>query len=73
MSSEKPQVIKAKVSFFKLFFTSCLGTLLALGVIIVGFISVGVQASQGNLPSIKPNTVLKLKFNWIVWLIHHYR
>lgn len=63
MSSEKPQVIKAKVSFFKLFFTSCLGTLLALGVIIVGFISVGVQASQGNLPSIKPNTVLKLKFN----------
>lgn len=63
MSSEKPQVIKAKVSFFKLFFTSCLGTLLALGVIVGGFIFVGVQASQGSLPTIKPNTVLKLQFS----------
>lgn len=63
MSSEKPQVIKAKVGFFKLFFTSCLGTLLALGVIVGGFIFVGVQASQSSLPTIKPNTVLKLKFN----------
>ncbi|WP_052598904.1 signal peptide peptidase SppA [Aureispira sp. CCB-QB1] len=63
MSSEKPQVIKAKVGFFKLFFTSCLGTLLALGVIVGGFIFVGYQASQGGLPVIKPNTVLKLQFN----------
>ncbi|MBL4650994.1 MAG: signal peptide peptidase SppA, partial [Aureispira sp.] len=63
MSSEKPQVIKAKVSFFKLFFTSCLGTLLALGVIVGGFIFVGVQASQGSLPTIKLNTVLKLQFS----------
>jgi protease-4 len=63
MSSEKPQVIKAKVGFFKLFFTSCLGTLLALGVVVGGFIFAGVQASQGSLPTIKPNTVLKLQFN----------
>jgi protease-4 len=63
MSSEKPQVIKAKVGFLKLFFTSCLGTLLALGVVVGGFIFAGVQASQGNLPTIKPNTVLKLQFS----------
>ncbi|CAA6799037.1 MAG: Protease IV (EC [uncultured Aureispira sp.] len=63
MSSEKPQVIRAKVGFFKLFFTSCLGTLLAVGVVVLGFISIGVQASQGNTPTIKPNTVLKLQFN----------
>lgn len=63
MSSEKPQVVNAKVGFFKLLFTSCLGTLLGLGVIVGGFTFLGVQASQANQPTIKPNTVLKLNFN----------
>lgn len=63
MSSEKPQIIKAKVGFFKLFFTSCLGTLMGLATIVGGFVFFGVQASQSNQPSIKPNSVLKLKFN----------
>jgi protease-4 len=60
MSSEKPQVIKAKVGFFKLFFTSCVGTLLALVVIVGGII---FAASQVTQPTVKPNTVLKLQFN----------
>lgn len=63
MSSDKPQVIKAKVGFIKLLFTSCLGTIMAIGLIIGGFVFAGYQASQSSLPQIKPNTVLKLAFN----------
>lgn len=63
MSTEKPQVVKAKVGFFKLFFTSCLGTLMALGVIVGGLSYMGYQAAEANKPTIKPNTVLKLKLN----------
>lgn len=63
MSSEKPQIIKAKVGFFKLFFTSCLGTIMAIGVIIGGFAFVGYQASQSTTLDTKPNTVLKLTLN----------
>lgn len=63
MSSEKPPVVKAKVGFFKLFMTSCLGTLLALGVIVGGFVVMGQQLSKGLVPTIKPNSVLKLSLN----------
>lgn len=63
MSKEKPQVVKAKVGFFKLFFTSCLGTVIGLGVLIAGGIYMGVAASNANVETIKPNTVLKLEFD----------
>jgi protease-4 len=63
MSKEKPQVIKAKVGFFKLFFTSCLGTVIGLGALIAGGIYMGVAAKSANIETIKPNTVLKLQFN----------
>jgi protease-4 len=63
MASEKPQVIKAKVGFIKLFFSSCIGTILGLGVIVGGFVFFGYQASKSSEPTIKPNTVLKLSLN----------
>ena len=63
MSTEKPPVVKAKVGFFKLFTTSCLGTLVALGIIVGGFFVLGQQLSKGLVPVVKPNTVLKLSFN----------
>lgn len=63
MSSEKPPVVKAKVGFFKLFTTSCLGTLVALGLIVGAIMIVGQQLTKGLVPVVKPNTVLKLSFN----------
>ncbi|MGH1335389.1 MAG: signal peptide peptidase SppA [Aureispira sp.] len=63
MSSEKPPVVKAKVGFFKLFTTSCLGTIFALGLIVGGFVLGGQQLSKGMVPVVKPNTVLKLSLN----------
>lgn len=63
MSSEKPPVVKAKVGFFKLFTTSCLGTLVALGLIVGAIMIVGQQITKGLVPVVKPNTVLKLSLN----------
>lgn len=63
MSSEKPPVINAKVGFMKLFFTSCLGTIVGLVLLVGGIGFVAYQASNSNQPSTKPNSVLKLEFN----------
>ncbi len=67
MSKEQPVVIKAKVSFFKLLFTSCLGTALGLGLIVAIFVGIGTASSSlSSDTELKPNTVLKLQFNQAV-------
>lgn len=63
MSSEKPPVVNAKVGFMKLFFTSCLGTMVGIALLFGGIGFVGYQATKSSGPSIKPNTVLKLEFS----------
>lgn len=68
MNSEKsetsrPRVVTAKVGFFKLFFTSCLGTLFALGGLVFIGIAASTQLSKGLVSTVKPNTVLKLSFD----------
>ena len=63
MSTEKSPTVKAKVGFIKLFTTSCLGTLMALGLIVGGFVLVGQQVANNSKAVIKPNTVLKLSLD----------
>ncbi len=63
MNAEKPQPIKTKIGFMKLFFSSCLGTIIGVLLLGGGFMFFGIQASKSSTPTIKPNTVLKLKFN----------
>lgn len=60
MSTEKPRAVKAKVGFFKLFFTSCLGTIVGLGGLIGIIVMISSQLSSGSIATVKPNTVLKL-------------
>ncbi len=52
-------------SFFKNLFTSCLGTLLALGALIFIFTTIigRMASSSQKAPSVKANTVLELKFS----------
>jgi len=63
MSTEKPNIIKANVGFIKLIFSSCMGTIVALALIIGVGIYLGKLATDQQAPTIKPNTVLKLKLN----------
>ncbi len=54
--------------FLKFLFASCLGTILA-GIFLfflTWIVAAGIMASQSKTPSIKPNTVLKIKFNDVV-------
>lgn len=60
MSTEKPRAVKAKVGFFKLFFTSCLGTIFGLGALIGIVVMISQQFSKASVDTIKPNTVLKV-------------
>lgn len=66
MSTEKPRAVKAKVGFFKLFFTSCLGTIFGLGALIGIVVMISQQFSKATVATIKPNTVLKLDLNTII-------
>lgn len=64
MSKEKPVTVHAKVGFFKLFFTSCLGTIIGLGILIGIGVATGVAIGSGSeVEGVKPNTVLKIEFD----------
>lgn len=63
MSTEKPRAVKAKVGFFKLFFTSCLGTIVGLGGLIGIIVMISSQLSNVSVATVKPNTVLKLSLD----------
>ncbi|MDC0230346.1 signal peptide peptidase SppA [Aureispira] len=47
----------------KLIFSSCLGTIVGMLLLGGGFMFFGIQVSKSSTPTIKPNTILKLKLN----------
>jgi hypothetical protein len=61
MNAEKPQYTKPKIGFMKLIFSSCLGTIVGMLLLGGGFMFFGIQVSKSSTPTIKPNTILKLK------------
>jgi protease-4 len=63
MAAETNDSKQPKSGFMRLFFSSCLGTIAGISLIVGIVVFYGVQASQNTAESIKPNSVLKLKFN----------
>ena len=63
MNSENSEKTKSKIGFMKLFFSSCLGTIVGLLLLGGAFMFFGIQASKSSSPTIKPNSILKLKLN----------